>query len=158
MIRFDALLGALEEAGVDCIIIGGIAAAAHGASRVTQDIDVVYARADDNLARIIAALKNHQPYLRGAPPGLPFFWDSETLRRGLNFTLTTALGDIDLLGDIPGGGRYEDLLAHSLELVVFGHRVRCLDLPKLIETKRAAGRPKDFEALAELEALLDERS
>lgn len=51
-----------------------------------------------------------KPYLRGAPPGLPFQWDADPLARGLNFTLVTALGDLDLLGEIIGGGRYEDLL------------------------------------------------
>ena len=46
----------------------------------------------------------YQPYLRGAPPGLPFRWDDRTLKAGLNFTLTTTLGDLDLLGEVAGGG------------------------------------------------------
>ncbi len=103
------------------------------------------------------ALAPLSPYLRGAPPGLPFRWDEDTLRRGLNFTLTTSRGDIDLLGEIIGGG-YADLLPHTLEVVVFGMTVRCLGLDKLIEVKRAAGRPKDLEAIAELEAIREERS
>ena len=48
-----------------------------------------------------------KPYLRGAPPGLPFRFDADTLSRGLNFTLTTSLGWIDLLGEITGGGRFD---------------------------------------------------
>jgi len=40
---------------------------------------------------------------------------------------------------------------------VFGTPCHCLDLPHLIHVKRAAGRPKDLEAVAELEALLEER-
>jgi len=39
---------------------------------------------------------------------------------------------------------------------VFGARCRCLGLTKLIAVKRAAGRPKDLDAIAELEALLEE--
>ena len=97
-----------------------------------------------------------QPYLRGAPPGLPFLWDEETLRRGLNFTLETALGDIDLLGEATGGNTYETLLPSSWEVEVFGVPCRIVSLDRLIEMKRAAGRPKDLEALAELEALRDE--
>ena len=34
---------------------------------------------------------------------------------------------------------------------------RVVSLRKLIELKRAAGRPKDFEAIAELESLAEER-
>jgi hypothetical protein len=75
----------------------------------------------------------------------------------LNFTLTTTLGDVDLLGEITGGGGFEDLLPHSLRIQAFGTECWCLGLEKLIQVKRAAGRPKDFEAIAELEALLEER-
>jgi hypothetical protein len=153
---FDALIGALDEAGVEFIIVGGLAATIHGSSRLTQDIDAVYARSDENIERLVTALRAHEPYLRGAPPNLPFEWSSATIRRGLNFTLTTTIGDIDLLGEITGGGGYEDLLPHSIVVDLFGHECRCLDLPWLIKTKRAAGRPRDLEAIAELEALLEE--
>jgi hypothetical protein len=154
---FKALLETLTGAGVELILVGGLAGIAHGSARLTQDIDVVYARNDENLEKLARSLAQHQPYLRGAPPGLPFKWDATTLRHGLNFTLVTTLGDIDLLGEITGGGRYEDLLAHTIELSLFNHRILCLDLEKLIETKRAAGRPKDLEAIAELEALREAR-
>jgi hypothetical protein len=96
-------------------------------------------------------------YLRGAPPGLPFRWEEATLRRGLNFTLTTSYGDVDLLGEITGGGSFEDLFPHTVEVEVFGVPTRCLGLEKLIAVKRAAGRPKDLEAVAELEAIWEER-
>lgn len=86
-----------------------------------------------------------------------FIWDAETLRRGLNFTLTTELGDLDLLGTVTGGGDYAALLPHASSMRLFDRDVWVVDLQKLIELKRAAGRPKDFEALAELEALLEER-
>jgi hypothetical protein len=157
MTDFKALLEALTGAGVELILVGGLAGIAHGSARLTQDIDVVYARSDENLEKLARSLAQHQPYLRGAPPGLPFKWDATTLSHGLNFTLVTTLGDIDLLGEITGGGRYEDLLAHTIELRLFNHRILCLDLDKLIETKRAAGRPKDLEAIAELEALREAR-
>ena len=157
MTDFKALLEALAAAGVEFILVGGLAGIAHGSARLTQDIDIVYARSDENLEKLARALAQHHPYLRGAPPGLPFKWDATTLRYGLNFTLETTLGDIDLLGEITGGGRYEDLLAHTLELFLFNRPILCLDLDKLIETKRAAGRPKDLEAIAELEALREAR-
>ena len=154
---FEGLLRALVSAGVEFIVIGGVAGTAHGSPRLTVDLDVVYARSEDNLRRLTSALAPLTPHLRGAPPGLPFHLDPETLRRGLNFTLRTTRGDLDLLGEVAGGGGYGALLPHSRELEMFGLRCRCLELYKLIEVKRAAGRPKDLEATAELEAIREER-
>lgn len=157
MTDFPALLRTLSKSGVEYILVGGAAATAHGASRLTVDIDIVYRRTHENLSRIVSALAPHRPYLRGAPPDLPFHWDPFTLERGLNFTLSTTLGDVDLFGELTGGGTYERLAAESDLLTVFGVEVRCLSLDQLIDVKRAAGRPKDLEAIAELEAIREER-
>jgi hypothetical protein len=157
LIDFPALLRVLHEGGVRFLILGGAAATAHGSARLTQDLDVVYERSSENLDRLARALGPHEPYLRGAPPGLPFVFDSETLRRGLNFTLTSKLGDIDLLGEIVGGGGYAALVPHSVPMDLFGLRCLVLGLDKLIEVKRAAGWPKDLEALAELVAIREAR-
>lgn len=154
---FRRLIESLSTAEVDYILVGGVAATVHGSARLTADVDIVYARDRGNLARLVRALGPHQPYLRGAPPGLPFEFDVETLRSGLNFTLTTTAGALDLLGEITGGGTFEDLMAHAIEVQLFGFSCRCLDLPTLIRVKRAAGRPKDLESIAELEAILEER-
>ena len=156
MTDFKALLRTLVEGGVEFILIGGAAATVHGSSRLTRDVDVVYRRTHDNIARLAAALTPYQPYLRGAPPGLPFRLDAPTLEHGLNFTLTTQLGDLDLLGEIVGGGGYDALLSSTSLIRAFDIECRCLNLDRLIEVKRAAGRPKDLEALAELEAIRDE--
>lgn len=99
--------------GVDYIIVGGVAAGIHGALRTTLDLDIVYARDPANVDRLVAALEPFQPYLRGAPSGLPFRFDAETVFRGLNFTLTTSLGDLDLIGEITGGGGYKALKSSS---------------------------------------------
>ena len=157
MTDFEELVSALAETGVEFIIVGGLAATAHGSARLTQDVDVLYSRTPENVGRLVASLAPFRPYLRGAPSGLPFEWSESTIQRGLNFTLTTSIGDIDLLGEITGGGSYDDLSDHTVELEFFGHSCKCLDLEWLIRVKRAAGRPKDIEAIAELEALLEER-
>jgi predicted nucleotidyltransferase len=155
--NFAELLPLLIRNGVQFIVIGGGAAIAHGSARLTSDVDVVYSRSRDNISRLCLALQEHQPYLRGAPPNLPFKWTPETIHAGLNFTLTTDVGDLDLLGDVTGGGTYEQLLPFSEELTVFSVQCRFVTLERLIQLKRAAGRPKDLEAIAELQALLDER-
>ncbi len=158
MIDFPKLLGLLTEHDVAFLLVGGVAAVVHGSSRLTQDLDIVYQRSPENLTRVEKALAEQAPYLRGAPPGLPFQWSAGALAQGLNFTLETRVGALDLLGEIIGGGTYEDLLGHTIEIELFGTRCRCLDLPTLIQTKRAAGRPKDLEAVAELEVIWEEQN
>ena len=158
MTDFEKLISVLADARVEFIIVGGLAATAHGSARLTQDVDVVYSRTSENLNRLVGALTPFRPYLRGAPPGLPFEWSEKTIERGLNFTLSTTIGDLDLLGEIIGGGNYEVLLPHTISLEFFGRECRCIDLPWLIHVKRAAGRPKDLEAIAELEILLAEQT
>lgn len=155
--RFRDLLHLLAQARVEFIVVGGVAAFAHGAARVTTDLDIVYRRTPENLERTVSALAPHAPYPRGAPPGLPFKWDERTTRFGLNFTLRTSLGWIDLLGEITGGGTFDDLLPHTKPIDVYGTTCLCLDLDFLIHVKRAAGRPKDYEAIAELETIREER-
>jgi len=144
----------LRGGGVRFIVIGGVAATAHGSTQLTNDLDVVYARGAENIGRLAAALAPHNPYLRGVPPGLPFKLDAPTLKRGLNFTLDTDFGPLDLLGEATGNGTYETLAAHTVTLDLFGGPCLCVDLPTLIRLKRAAGRPKDILALGELEAIL----
>ena len=153
---FELLLNALASSGVSFVIIGGVAATVHGSARLTSDLDIVYERSRENMARLVAALSPLNPYLRGAPAGLPFKFDVETLRGGLNFTLTTIAGPLDLLGELSGVGDYRAVDEVSEDVSLFGSVYRCINLDSLIVSKRAAGRTKDFEAVAELEMIRDE--
>lgn len=157
MTDFAGLLQLLVDSGVEFVVVGGFAASTHGSSRFTSDLDVVYRRTPENMAKIVKALAPFDPQLRGAPPGVPFIWDERTLKMGLNFTLVTNIGWIDLLGEITGCGDYKAVLADSEFFRLFDRDVRCLSLRPLIHAKRAAGRKKDAEAIAELELLLSER-
>jgi predicted nucleotidyltransferase len=156
--NFRDILPLLARNQVAFILIGGGAAIAHGSAKVTYDVDVVYARNPENIRFLVNALRPYQPYLRGAPVGLPFRFDEATVQAGLNFTLTTTLGDLDLLGEVTGGGTFEQLLPFAQEIDIFSVRCKVVSLEKLIQLKRAAGRPKDLDAIAELQALLEEKS
>lgn len=158
MTDFASLIRQLTENEVEFIIVGGAAATAHGSARLTLDLDIVYSRTSKNLEQLVKALQPIQPYLRGAPPGLPFEWSVETIRKGLNFTLITTLGALDILGEIVGGGGYEQLLPDTIQLDLGGVECLCLGLERLIAVKRAAGRPKDLETVAELERIQEEGS
>jgi hypothetical protein len=154
---FGRLLETLTTHHVNDIIIGGFAATAHGSAFLTVDLDVVYERTPTNVRRLVAALEPLSPYLRGAPPGLPFRLDEQTIFSGLNFTLRTSAGDLDLRGEAAGGGTFEGRLSRTEQREVLGYVCRFVDLETLIRLKRAAGRPKDLERIAELEALHAER-
>ncbi|HYU27258.1 MAG TPA: nucleotidyltransferase [Thermoanaerobaculia bacterium] len=156
MNTFEPLLRALVTGGVEFIIVGGVAGTQHGSARVTYDIDILYRRTGENIERLTAAVAPLHPYLRGAPRNLPFKFDAETVKRGLNFTLTTDAGPLDCLGEISGVGGYDTAARHAVEADIFGLPCRFLSLDDLIAAKRAAGRRKDLEALAELEVIREE--
>jgi predicted nucleotidyltransferase len=152
---FERTFTALFEGGVNFVVIGGVAVSAHGSAHVTFDLDICYARSQKNIQCLVNALKPYHPRLRGAPEDLPFRFDSETIRRGLNFTFTTDLGDLDILGEVKGIGQYKEALAHSRNVELFGREFRVLSLGGLIAAKRASARPRDLAIIPELEALLE---
>ena len=153
--QFETAIHALCDAEVDFIIIGGLSANLHGSAQVTLDLDVCYSRANANLKRIVAALAPFNPRLRGFPEALPFIWDDATLRNTTVLTLLTDLGEIALLAEVAGLGSWDGVKARSVEVEAFERTISILDLPSLIQAKRAAGRAKDLAALPELESLLE---
>lgn len=143
----------LGQFGVECVIVGGVAASLYGSAIPTSDIDVCYARDPQNLERLAAALQSVHARLRNAPEGIPFILEAETLKRGLNFTFASDIGNLDLLGEVRGVGTYENVVADSIPVQLFGYQFKVIEITKLIEAKRAAGRPKDLIAIPELEAI-----
>lgn len=155
MLDIERELKLLAEYKIDCVVIGGVAARAHGSSHETNDLDVCYARDSENLNKLAAALASVHATLRGAPGGIPFRLDGETLRRGLNFTFDTDIGPLDLLGEVLGVGFYQQCAEDSIRIEIFAETFSILSLDKLIVAKRIAGRPKDLAMLPELEAILE---
>ncbi len=157
VLKVEDLLKELHRLNVEFVIIGGMAAVAHGSAYLTLDLDLCYSRKKENLEKLAQALASFHPRLRGAPPDLPFRLDAAALRSGMNFTLTTNLGDLDILGEVSGLGGYPEALSFSEELEVYSLRCKVLTLEGLIRSKKAAGRTKDLMLLPELEALLEIR-
>jgi len=151
MIKLKETLLLLARSEVEFVVVGGVAATLHGSAYQTFDLDICYSRDPANLERLAAALAPFRPRLRGAPADLRFEWDFRTLRNAMNLTLSTDLGDLDLLGEITGIGTYREVKAKSRTVELQGLNLSILSLRGLIEAKRAAGREKDLRA--ELEAL-----
>ncbi len=153
MTDFAKLLQHLSDARVEFLVIGGLAVLSHGHVRATIDLDICYARTPENLERLVTALGPLHPRLRGAPAELVFFFDDATLRDGLNFTLVTDAGEIDLLGEVTGVGGYTNLVLAADAVELYGMTIRIISLADLIRAKAAAGRPKDLLDLEALRAL-----
>jgi predicted nucleotidyltransferase len=154
---FEQLLTRLTQGLVEYVLIGGVAAAIHGSAYVTYDFDVWYDRSMENVERLARALAPVHPTLREAPRELPFRLDAATIRAGLNFTLDTDLGPLDLFGEVAPFGQFSQVINHSEMMELFGLQVRVLSLESLIQAKQTAGRRKDLLVIPELLALLELR-
>ncbi len=148
------VINALLTHGVDFVIVGDLASLPHGFTQITLLVEVAYARTTDNFQRLDNALSPYHPRLRGVPKEVPFRLDARTLQASLNFTLITDLGAMDLLGEVAGFPSYQELVANTETLELYGWPCKILTLEGLIRAKRAAGRGKDLSLLPELERLL----
>ncbi|HUY14741.1 MAG TPA: hypothetical protein VMX16_14105 [Terriglobia bacterium] len=155
MNEFARTLEVLRDADVDFVVIGGVAHTAHGGAHLTYDLDICYDRSPANIQRLAKALESHHPRLRDVPEAVPFHSDAAAISRGMNFTLTTDLGDLDLFGEVAGLGTYAHVLAFSSAIELLSRPCQVLSVEGLVRAKRAAGRPKDLLVLPELEALLE---
>lgn len=151
----DPILEVLVRHQVDFVVIGGLAGIARGSAYNTYDVDVAYERSLDNLRRLSAALVELDATLRGAPPGLPFLVDAESLRSGSNFTFDTTFGSLDILGDPEGAPRYADLRDEATNEELWGLTILVASIDHLIAMKEAAARPKDLTMAAELRTISD---
>jgi predicted nucleotidyltransferase len=150
---FKTILKRLTDEHVNFVVVGAYAGVIHGANQVTRDLDICYKRTVENMKRLAVALAPYHPLLRGAPEGIPFIFDERTLAHGMNFTLTTDLGDVDLLGDLSGLGTFDEVMRDATQVKIFGCSFYVASLDALIQSKKTAGRAKDLNALPELEML-----
>lgn len=149
----------LNEENVDYVVVGGFAAVAHGSALPTEDIDVVPARTAENFERLAAALTRLGAKLRteAGPVEAPI--DAAFIEAmPLMLNLVTDFGDVDLTFE-PSGPRsgYAAWNAEATDMTIGdGIVIRVASLQAVIDSKRAADRPKDQRALPYLESLLDE--
>jgi hypothetical protein len=149
----------LNQELVDYVIVGGFASVAHGSSLPTQDIDMVPSRQTENLVRLARALQRMNAMIRTAHEPVPAPIDARFLANmPVMLNLVTDFGDIDLTfqpsGRIEG---FDGWNAHAILVAIAeGVPVRIAALDDIIESKRAANRPKDLMALPYLESLRDQ--
>jgi hypothetical protein len=158
-LRPAPILEALVRHEVDFVLIGGLAAAAHGSILPTFDVDITPHKTDDNLARLSAALRDLGARIRtdAVEGGLPFDHDAESLAVSGVWNLTTEHGDLDI-SFVPNGTEgYPDLIRGAEEEPLFGVVVPLASLEDVIRSKQAANRPKDQRVLPVLREILANR-
>ena len=159
-ISFDPreLLRRLVDAGVDFIVIGGLAAQAHGSPTITADVDVVPRWDRATLARVESVLRDIAAIRHDVPAGGPALppLDARTLLAGAVFTLNSRFGRIDFLANPDPGLDYAELRKSAVAVAFLGLPLLFASLDDLIAMKRAAGRPKDRVELEILGALREE--
>lgn len=146
MREFDlrSLLEALDAAGVDFVVIGGVAVGAHGFIRGTEDLDVVPDPDPDNLSRLSIALETLESTLptvgeRRFDPNT----DLGVIRRGGNVTAMTKFGGLDVVQVAQGVPSYSQLAQDAVDSELLGVSVKVCSLARLREMKRAQNRTQD---------------
>ena len=158
----ESLVGLLDRHGVAYVLVGGLAAVAHGAPRATFGIDIVPRRELDNLQALAAALRAANARLRvpGVAEPLDVPLDGSTFGRYEVSTWRTSHGDIDVIVGTPkrDGGQlapFDELAARAHRRRAFGVAILVADLDDIIEAKEALDREPDRMALPELRELRD---
>lgn len=151
-----AVIGAHE---VDYVLIGGLAASAHGSPFLTYDVDITPERSRDNLARLSNALRDLDARVRaaGTDEPLPFAHDADSLAGTAFWNLTTRLGDLDISFEPSGTTGYLDVRRDAVATPIGDVIVRIASLADVIRSKEAAGRDKDRRALPVLREILARR-
>ena len=159
----ESLVGLLHRHGVAYVLVGGLAAVAHGAMRATFDVDIVPRWKADNLEALARALRAAQARLRvpgvAEPVEVPL--DGTTFGRYEVSTWRTSHGDIDIIAGTPKRVRgqlasFDELVARAHERQAFGMTILVADLDDIIEAKETLNREPDRAALPELRRLRDQ--
>jgi hypothetical protein len=150
---FPNLLGRLVEGDVDFVIVGGFAGVVHGCNYVTQDIDICCDFSPENLHRLQKALAGLHPVHRMTPNRLKLQLNEDNCRQFNNLYLDTDVGQLDCISFIEGIGDFKKVKKASQIIKAGKIKLRVLSIDALIKAKKAMNRPRDKEAILQLEAI-----
>lgn len=140
--NLGALLTGLREAGIDFILVGGVAAVAQGAPVTTIDLDIVHRRSEDNVEKLVEFLKTINAFQR-RPDEKIIKPDIRDLKGDGHVLLSTDLGPLDVLAIIEKGFGYDELLPDSIEIEYQGHKIAVLSLEAMVKMKSETDIPAE---------------
>lgn len=152
---FFNLLGRLNKAGVDFVIIGGFAGVVYGCTYVTQDIDICCDFSYENLLKLQCAISDLNPVHRMTPNKKPLVLNDEICKNFKNLYLNTDFGQLDCLSYVNGVGDFGKVEQNSRKIEVDSLIFNVLTIDALIEAKSSLNRPHDRLAIEQLKKLKD---
>lgn len=158
MDNLKKLLKLLGDARIEFVIIGGVAANLHGSAQVTQDIDIVTALTPQTIQTLRACLAPYHPVHRMTLQKLSFLDAPERLDGIRNLYLSTDLGVLDILGELPGVGSFEEISHRADKTMIDAQKIKVLSLDDLIQSKTHLGRNKDKVTVLELLVIQEKRA
>ena len=147
------LLARLARAKVRFVLIGGYACIVHGGTQTTEDIDICCDFTPDNLLRLQQALSDLNPVHRMTPKRLPLLLTAENSKNLNNLYLDTDLGQLDCVSIVQGLGDFGQIGQMCETIEVEGVQLKVLNRDALIQSKKAMNRPRDCQAVQQLEAI-----
>ena len=150
MENLNELLKKILNFNIDFVIVGGFAGVVHGATQVTQDLDICLLIDEQKINDLRECLKDLNPKHRMLPQK-PSFLDTPDASSDIkNLYLETNLGIIDILSEVPNIGSFKRIKDNSITVQLFGHNCQVISLDDLIEVKKNLGRAKDIALYHEL--------
>ena len=153
MADMELLLKRLIEYDTEFVVVGGFAAMAYGVTLVTHDIDICFRFSEENLMRLQSALQDLNPVHRMTPKRLPLELTPGQCASLTNLYLSTDWGQLDCLGNITGLGDFDAVRIESMEIELDFGICRIATVDALIKVKLAMSRPRDKEAVFQLQAI-----
>ncbi|WP_019947403.1 hypothetical protein [Hymenobacter aerophilus] len=143
-VDFQDFLRALWATEVKYVLVGGYSVILHGYSRTTGDLDIWVERSADNYERLVRAFQQF-----GMPTfdmTRPNFLDNPAMDV---FTFGRPPVAIDIITELKGLA-FEDAYAVASIREVEDVTVRLIQYQQLLEAKKAAGRPRDYNDIENL--------
>ncbi|MGE0087652.1 MAG: hypothetical protein AB7S75_24845 [Desulfococcaceae bacterium] len=156
IVNLSGLLEGLSEAGIEFIVVGGLAAVIQGAPVTTIDLDIVHHQNTENIRKLMDFLKQTEAYYR-RPDDKIIQPDERDLAAKGHILLSTNLGPLDILAFVENGYSYQDIFPNSAEIEFRGCKIRVLELKTMIELKHHSKNPKDLFRLPMLEETLRQK-
>lgn len=150
---YTDLLERLVRAEVQFVLIGGYACIVHGGTLTTEDIDICCDFTPENLLCLQRAVNDLNPVHRMTPKRIPLSLTAENCQNLKNLYLDTDLGQLDCISEVKGLGNFDQVNQMCQTIEAEGIQLKVLNRDALIQSKKTMGRPRDHEAIRQLEAI-----